>query len=41
MFATYNLKSNNNGAGITLDKLFGSNFKEINVPSQAPLGFKN
>ena len=33
MFATYSLKKGNLCAGITLDKLFGGNFKEINVPS--------
>ena len=39
MFATNDL--NCGGKNMTLDKIFGSNFKRIKVPEQVPKGFKH
>ena len=40
LFATNGLLNRNWGKGITLDKIFGANFKCIKVPVQVPYGFR-
>ena len=40
LFATNTLYSRNRGQGITLDKIFGGNFKCIKVPNSIPIGFR-
>ena len=40
LFATNDLYVRNRGVGITLDKIFGGNFKCIKVPQGVPIGFR-
>ena len=40
LFATNGLINRNRNKGITLDKIFGGNFKCIKVPVQVPIGFR-